>query len=327
MSQPFSAAAKPFNSSRSELDAIQMEVNDWHQRQSAQLKASHARLCSQLRQLEELILAGGMPMGHHQGSYTQSAPARLDWEQLTTPSRNTKGNPDPEFTPSMASPPVSHPLSFETLLEEVERDKVRKSQAAGAIPKSEGQSRPVHENSPSKGNTRPTPDSLPSELTGGRSPMNRNTPCQVLVEFKRRRVLQFESPRYVAPGEYVVVGGDRGEDIGLVTHTWAAGSQSTAPEHIAKWAGVGLGKVLRVATVLEVSQLQGVQTELEARAVEVAQEKVQEHGLPMRIVDAEYQFDRKKLTFYYQSQQRLDFRNLVRDLYKTFRARIWMEQD
>lgn len=305
-----------------ELDAIQQEVNEWHAKSSQSLKATHARFSTQIRQLEELINGGG---GGTPAGAQRPQPSKLDWDQLT-PSRKSGGDGD-VFTPSMASPPVSHPLSFETLIEEVERDKVRKAQAAGTlIPQRQEGARPINDGGASK-ITRPTPDTIPQELLNAPSPTNRNTPCQVLVEFKRRRVLQFESPNYVAPGEYVVVGGDRGEDIGLVTHTWASGTNSTAPEHVAKWAGVGLGKVLRVASVLEVSQLQGVQTELEARAVEVAQEKVVEHGLHMRIVDAEYQFDRKKLTFYYQSQSRLDFRTLVRDLYKTFRARIWMEQD
>ena len=150
------------------------------------------------------------------------------------------------------------------------------------------------------------------------------TPSHVLVEFKRGRVLQFDSSQYVVRGEYVVVIGDRGEDVGLVVYSWPRGTQPVPPEHV-KWSGVGVGKVTRIATVLEISQLQGVQAELENRAQDVAQQKVLEHQLPMQIVDAEYQFDRKKLTFYYQSQHRLDFRNLVRDLYKTFRARIWME--
>jgi hypothetical protein len=59
--------------------------------------------------------------------------------------------------------------------------------------------------------------------------------------------------------------------------------------------------------------------------VAVSALRVEEHGLPMRILDAEYQFDRKKLTLFYESPHRLDFRELVKDLYKCFRARIWME--
>ncbi|EPY31710.1 hypothetical protein STCU_03315 [Strigomonas culicis] len=204
----------------------------------------------------------------------------------------------------MASPPVSHAAAyFSNLL----------GDAAA------GRGRPADPEAEAELRRRPAPETIASDQP---PPQDRNAPCQVLVEFKRKRILQFESPYYVAPGEYVVVGGDRGEDIGLVTHSWAG---KDLPEN-KSWAE-GVGKVLRVASVLEVTQLQGVQTELESRAVEVAQEKVQEHALPMRIVDAEYQFDRRKLTFYYQSQHRLDFRVLVRDLYKTFRARIWMEPD
>ena len=155
--------------------------------------------------------------------------------------------------------------------------------------------------------------------------------CQVLVEFKRKRVLQFESNRYVAPGQYVVVGGDRGEDIGLVIYTWCETRQGTVKgiglrgASLSRSIGVGAGTVLRHAMAAEVSQLHGTISELERRAVEVCQQRVLEFGLPMVIADAEYQYDKKKLTFYYEAQQRLDFRDLVRDLFKTFRARIWME--
>lgn len=186
--------------------------------------------------------------------------------------------------------------------------------------------------------------------------------CQVLVEFKRKRVLQYDSDSYVPPGSYVVVGGDRGEDLGLVIYTWcemkkkpAAGGKTGGREgsdrrdgkpsatkagtagnttvvgigltgsSLTRSIGVGNGTVLRLATETEVSKLLSVQAELESRAVEVCGLRVLEHSLPMVIVDAEYQFDKKKLTFFYEAQQRLDFRDLVRDLYKTFRARIWME--
>jgi cell fate regulator YaaT (PSP1 superfamily) len=76
---------------------------------------------------------------------------------------------------------------------------------------------------------------------------------------------------------------------------------------------------------VEVIQLHSALASLERRAVEVCQQRVIEFALPMIIVDAEYQVDNTTLTFFYESQQRLDFRDLVRDLFKTFRARIWME--
>lgn len=43
------------------------------------------------------------------------------------------------------------------------------------------------------------------------------------------------------------------------------------------------------------------------------------------IVDAEFQFDRKKLTIYYYCHNRVDFRSFVKELYSIYYARIWME--
>lgn len=50
------------------------------------------------------------------------------------------------------------------------------------------------------------------------------------------------------------------------------------------------------------------------------------YRLPMAVVDAEYQFDRHKLTVYYNSSSRIDFRELVRDLFSAYKARIWMKK-
>lgn len=49
-------------------------------------------------------------------------------------------------------------------------------------------------------------------------------------------------------------------------------------------------------------------------------------GLPIVVIDAEYQFDRHKLTLYYDCASRIDFRELVRHLYSTYKARIWMKK-
>lgn len=49
--------------------------------------------------------------------------------------------------------------------------------------------------------------------------------------------------------------------------------------------------------------------------------------IPMVILDAEFQFDRHKLTIFYDAgRARIDFRELVRDLYATYKTRIWMKQ-
>nr|AAU29546.1 sequence-specific RNA-binding protein [Crithidia fasciculata] len=286
-----------------DVDEIQSAVDRWYRQSSTSLQASHASFIAQLRQLQERL-------GDDSSSANNNSAAHVD--TMITPPRHMYAADDASHafsgSPAMASPPISRgALNYDTLLDEV----VGKSTSMPTFNAEEEALR----------RKRPNPESV--HIAATTPPDDYSSPCQVLVEFKRKRMLQYESPCYIAPGEHVVVGGDRGEDIGLVTHTWT-GAEA---QHMGESRDKGVGKVLRVASVLEVTQLQGVQTELETRAVEVAQEKVQESGLPMRIVDAEYQFDRRKLTFYYQSMHRLDFRTLVRDLYKTFRARIWMEPD
>jgi hypothetical protein len=46
----------------------------------------------------------------------------------------------------------------------------------------------------------------------------------------------------------------------------------------------------------------------------------------MHVIDAEYQFDRHKLTFFFEAEGRIDFRELVRDLFSIYKTRIWMQQ-
>lgn len=46
--------------------------------------------------------------------------------------------------------------------------------------------------------------------------------------------------------------------------------------------------------------------------------------MQMKLIDAEYQFDRRKLIFYYSTSKRIDFRDLVRELFRIYKTRIWM---
>lgn len=54
--------------------------------------------------------------------------------------------------------------------------------------------------------------------------------------------------------------------------------------------------------------------------------KVTDRMLPMAILDAEYQFDRHKLTFFFEADRRIDFRELVSELFSLYKTRIWMQQ-
>ena len=58
----------------------------------------------------------------------------------------------------------------------------------------------------------------------------------------------------------------------------------------------------------------------------VCQKKVDEFKLPMKLVDAEYSFDRSKIVFYFTSENRVDFRTLVKNLASIFRVRIELRQ-
>ena len=62
------------------------------------------------------------------------------------------------------------------------------------------------------------------------------------------------------------------------------------------------------------------------KAMDICREKIREHGLEMKLVDAEYTFDRNKLIFYFTADGRVDFRELVRDLAAVFRTRIELRQ-
>lgn len=61
-------------------------------------------------------------------------------------------------------------------------------------------------------------------------------------------------------------------------------------------------------------------------AEKIAIEKIEKHGLDMKLVDVEYTFDRSKLIFYFTADGRVDFRELVKDLAAVFRTRIELRQ-
>ena len=181
-------------------------------------------------------------------------------------------------------------------------------------------------------NGRPAADPVPGESPEPETAAETipGSSCQVLVEFKRNRVYQYDSPFVIAPGKHAIVSGDRGDDLGLVIFSWFSARDGIHASGIAgasegKMIGLGIGKVVRTATDVEVSVVHNVLKDLETQALEVCRARVRDLGIPMVVHDAEYQYDRKKLTFYYQAADRQDFRELIRDLYRTFKARIWME--
>ena len=131
-----------------------------------------------------------------------------------------------------------------------------------------------------------------------------------------------DSPSLKAP---VIVDADRGEDLG---HVHALGELA---EKRSAGAAHGLGeappskKVRRVASDDDVRRFAEVRAQDED-ARRKAMERVKANQLVMKISDAEWQWDRKKLTFYFTAEKRVDFRNLVRELAAMFRTRIELKQ-
>jgi len=86
-----------------------------------------------------------------------------------------------------------------------------------------------------------------------------------------------------------------------------------------------LKKVIRIATPEDETQIkQNKQKEEEARSA--CSKKIEEHQLPMKLVDVEYTFDGSKVIFYFTAEGRVDFRELVKDLAAVFRTRIELRQ-
>lgn len=84
-------------------------------------------------------------------------------------------------------------------------------------------------------------------------------------------------------------------------------------------------KLMRVATEQDLEKL-AENEQKAAEALEICRTKVQEHRLGMKLIEAEYAFDRSKILFYFTADGRVDFRQLVKDLASIFRTRIELRQ-
>jgi cell fate regulator YaaT (PSP1 superfamily) len=118
-------------------------------------------------------------------------------------------------------------------------------------------------------------------------------------------------------GEFVVVETARGEEVGKVV---------IPPRRVGQDEIVGrLKGVQRRASALDLTQLTYYRHK-EQSALERCREKAQEHNLPMKVVRAEYNYDGSRLVFFFAAEKRVDFRKLVQDLARSFRARIELRQ-
>jgi cell fate regulator YaaT (PSP1 superfamily) len=148
-------------------------------------------------------------------------------------------------------------------------------------------------------------------------------PAFVSVKFSPAgRTVSFLLPHLMtgaAPGEQMVVDTADGLAVGTVTRMPPQLSERRQP------AADSPQVVVRRASQDDVVQrLKQAQREKDAQRV--AQLKIRERGLPMKLTKVEHMFDGSRLIFYYTSESRVDFRELVRDLAAHFRMRIEMRQ-
>jgi cell fate regulator YaaT (PSP1 superfamily) len=144
------------------------------------------------------------------------------------------------------------------------------------------------------------------------------------IGFKGNRKGYYTAPMGLTVGHHVIVEADRGEDLGEVLAlgqvaerkcSTSGGCSTPTPER----------KVLRLARDHEVRAIDNLRKD-EHRVRRETRRQVERFGLKMKVTEAEWQFDRKKLTIYFTAERRVDFRELVRELARTFRTRIELRQ-
>src|SRR6185436_3631262 len=123
----------------------------------------------------------------------------------------------------------------------------------------------------------------------------------------------------------VIVDADRGEDLGYVPALGDLAQKRNGGCAHGCGTGAPERKALRLANQRDRSGAADLER-LNEEARQKAMERVRANGLAMKVSDAEWQWDKKKLTFYFTAEKRVDFRNLVRDLASLFRTRIELKQ-
>ena len=139
------------------------------------------------------------------------------------------------------------------------------------------------------------------------------------IKFKDTGKSYYFSPENfdVSLGQTVIVETARGLEYGMV---------SILPQEIEEDKLVSpLKPIVRIATEQDKIQLEKNKIK-EKEAFVICEEKIAKHKLDMKLVDVEYTFDGNKILFYFTSDGRVDFRELVKDLASVFKTRIELRQ-
>ena len=140
---------------------------------------------------------------------------------------------------------------------------------------------------------------------------------EVVFKGERRAIYRDRNDLDILEGEYVVVEAERGQDLGKA---------SLVGSLVKLKRGKGETRsIIRKAIQSDLEILER-NNEKERAAHNVCKDKIREYNLEMKLVDVEMQFDGSKITFYFTAAQRVDFRELVKDLASIYRTRIELRQ-
>ncbi|MEI6863738.1 MAG: stage 0 sporulation family protein [Candidatus Omnitrophota bacterium] len=118
-------------------------------------------------------------------------------------------------------------------------------------------------------------------------------------------------------GDHVIVEADRGMDYGQVLSETEAMMDSDLEEP--------LKKIVRKANLWDLNQIEKNKKK-SREVIETCSKKIHDRKLQMKLIDAEFSFDRSKVIFYFTADGRVDFRDLVKDLANAFKTRIELKQ-
>ncbi|HAH86797.1 MAG TPA: stage 0 sporulation protein [Armatimonadetes bacterium] len=144
-------------------------------------------------------------------------------------------------------------------------------------------------------------------------------PLVVGVNFRKSGKAYYFDPAGIAlsEGDPVIAETARGIEFGEVT---------IAPKDVLEEEIVSpLKKIIRKATQADIERAESYHSK-EKQAFSICLQKVQQHNLQMKLIDAEYCFDGSQVTFYFSAESRVDFRELVKDLAGALRTKVQLHQ-
>ncbi|MDO8683269.1 MAG: stage 0 sporulation family protein [Armatimonadota bacterium] len=144
-------------------------------------------------------------------------------------------------------------------------------------------------------------------------------PRVVGVSFRRVGKVYYFDPGELDPreGDFVIAETSRGLEFGevMIEARDVPEDEIVAP----------LKRVVRLATGQDLER-EADNRESEKRAFDICQQKVTEHNLPMKLIDAERSFDGTQITFYFSAENRVDFRELVKGLATVLNVKVQLHQ-